>query len=65
MLQILGGIVYICVVLCTVFNIYIAVRGRTNTATVGIGRRVDGRLLVWCTLAALAGALLLIMALTN
>ncbi|GEM_PF-2225404 len=65
MLQIAGGIVYTCVVLCTVFNIYIAIRGRASAATVGLGRRIDGRLLVWCTLAALAGALLLIMALTN
>ena len=65
MLQLLGGVVYTCVVLCTVFNIYIAVRGRSSVATVGLERRIDGRLLVWCTLAALVGAILLIMALTN
>jgi hypothetical protein len=60
-LQIYTGIAYAGVVLCTVFNAYIAIRGRSSAT----GRRIEGRLLVWCAASAVVGIILLFMALAD
>ena len=61
MLQIYTGIAYAGVVLCTIFNAFIAIRGRSSAT----GRRIDGRLLLWCTASAVMGIVLLFMALSD
>ena len=61
MLQIYTGIAYAAVVLCTIFNIYVAIRGRSSAT----GRRIDGRLLLWCTASAAIGIVLLFMVLAD
>jgi uncharacterized membrane protein YiaA len=60
-LLIYTGIAYAAVVLCTIFNIYVAIRGRSRAT----GRRIDSRLLVWCTASAVIGIVLLFMALAD
>ena len=61
MLQIYTGIVYAGVLLCTIFNAYIAIRGRSSAT----GRRIEGRLLLWCAASAAIGVVLLFMALAD
>jgi hypothetical protein len=60
-LQIYTGIVYAGVVLCTIFNAYIALRGRSGAT----GRRIEGRLLLWCSACAAIGIVLLFMVLAD
>jgi hypothetical protein len=60
-LQIYTGIVYAALVICTIFNIYVAIRGRSNAT----GHRIQARLLVWCTACGVIGVVLLVMALTD
>lgn len=57
----LAVLVYALVALCTVFNAVIAVRGRSPVT----GKRLDGRLLVWCAACAAVGVVLLVMALAD
>jgi hypothetical protein len=60
--EIIGaGIVYFAVMLCTIFNGYVAIRGRSPTT----GRRIDGRLLLWCAASAVLGTILLVMVLAD
>jgi uncharacterized membrane protein YiaA len=54
-------LVYAVLAICTIFNAVIAVRGRSPVT----GKRLDGRLLVWCSACALVGIVLLVMALAN
>ena len=61
MLQIYTGIAYAGVVLCTIFNAYLAIRGRSSAT----GRRIEGRLLLWCAASAAIGVVLLFMALAD
>jgi hypothetical protein len=58
---ILALFVYAVVALCTIFNAVIAIRGRSPVT----GKRLDGRLLVWCSVCALVGVVLLVMALAD
>ncbi len=58
---ILAILVYAVVAFCTIFNAVIAVRGRSPVT----GKRLDGRLLVWCSACALVGIVLLVMALAD
>jgi uncharacterized membrane protein YiaA len=60
-LQIYTGIAYAGVLLCTIFNAYVAVRGRSSAT----GRRIEGRLLLWCSASAVIGIVLLFMALAD
>jgi hypothetical protein len=60
-LQIYTGIAYTGVVLCTIFNAFIAIHGRSSAT----GRRIDGRLLLWCAASAVIGIVLLFMALSD
>jgi hypothetical protein len=60
-LQIYTGIVYAGVLLCTIFNVYIAIRGRSSATR----RRIEGRLLLWCAASAAIGVVLLFMALAD
>ena len=61
MLQVYTGIVYALVLLCTIFNAVVAIRGRSGAT----GRRIDSRLLVWCSACAAIGVVLLVMALAD
>jgi hypothetical protein len=54
-------LVYTVVAICTIFNAVIAVQGCFPVT----GKRLDGRLLVWCSACALVGIVLLVMALAN
>jgi hypothetical protein len=58
---IVAVLVYAVVAICTIFNAVIAVRGRSPVT----GKRLDGRLLVWCSACALVGIVLLVMALAD
>jgi len=58
---ILALLVYALVAFCTIFNAVIAARGRSPVT----GKRLDGRLLVWCTGCAAVGVVLLVMALAD
>jgi hypothetical protein len=60
-LQIYTGLAYAGVLGCTIFNVYVAVRGRSGAT----GRRIQGRLLLWCTACAVIGIVLLFMALAD
>ncbi|MGO8947333.1 MAG: hypothetical protein ACLQUY_06665 [Ktedonobacterales bacterium] len=61
MLEVYTLIAYAAVIVCTIFNAYVVIRGRSNAT----GRRIDGRLLVWCSACALIGVVLLVMALAD
>ena len=54
-------LVYAAVATCTIGNAVIVVRGRSSVT----GKRLDGRLLVWCSACALVGIVLLVMALAD
>jgi hypothetical protein len=60
-LQIYTGLAYAGVALCTLFNVYVVIRGRSGAT----GRRIDSRLLLWTTSCAVIGIVLLVMALAN
>jgi hypothetical protein len=60
-LQIYTGLAYAGVALCTLFNVYVVIRGRSGVT----GRRIDSRLLLWITSCAVIGIVLLIMALAD
>ena len=61
-IEIIGaGIVYAAVILVTIFNASVAIRGRSPAT----GRRIDGRLLLWCTASAVLGVILLVMVLAD
>jgi len=60
-LQVYVGIAYAAVLLCTIFNAFMAIRGRSSVT----GRRIDGRLLLWCAASACIGVVLLVMALAD
>jgi hypothetical protein len=53
--------VYVAVILVTIFNAFVAIRGRSPAT----GRRIDGRLLLWCAASAVLGVILLVMVLAD
>ena len=60
--EIIGaGIVYVAVILVTIFNAFVAIRGRSPET----GRRIDARLLLWCAASAVIGVVLLVMVLAD
>lgn len=61
MLQVYAGIAYAALLICTIFNGYVAIRGRSNAT----GHRIEARLLVWCSACAVIGAVILVMAIAD
>jgi hypothetical protein len=53
--------VYVAVILVTIFNAFVAIRGRSPATA----RRIDGRLLLWCAASAVLGVVLLVMVLAD